>query len=76
MKLTLTFPGGQTATIEDGGWQSDNATIAAALNAQNVGMGPRSYLPHPYLHVAELYVGNGAVLTTSGEDDSAADDIN
>lgn len=73
MKLILTFPNGDTASIETGDWQSANPDLATLLNFHNRSVGPASYLPHPYLHVAELIVQQyDAKLTTEG--DQADDD--
>ena len=53
MKITLTLPDGQTATIADSKWESPNPQRAALLDSLTVGKGGASYLPHPMLAVAE-----------------------
>jgi|GEM_PF-3040807 len=54
MKLILTFPTGEVATIESGDeWQSTNPNVAKVLNSMNRTEGALEFLPHPYLEVAK-----------------------
>ena len=74
--LTLTLADGRTATIGDGAWQSESPELAAMLNLQNTLQGEASYLPHPFLHVAEWAQGEfGGAIEADGDDDSEDGDV-
>lgn len=76
MKLILIFPNSTAEIAEGDQWQSANRPLAAMLDAMNADLGRASYLPHPYLHVAEAAVAElGATLQIEGEPDPTGDEL-
>jgi hypothetical protein len=69
MKLILTFPTGQVATIDEGDtWQCDDKNVERFLNILNEMEGGQGYLPHPYLEVAKMVAARrNAKLEFEGE---------